>query len=372
VILPHARGACACSGSIGGPLTASKENNVSRFAKLFVAAPLLLAGCAASADHGVNGRVGTPAGEKQAQFVRLYNGKDLDGWTTTPGGKMSAWKADGELLSCIGPGGGWLHTSKTYSDFVLKLEYRIPKGGNSGVGLRFPETGDPAHEGMEIQILDDNAPEYKDIKPAQHTGSVYYQSAAKQGVAKPPGEWNSYEITCLGPHVKVVLNGQVVSDIQIDEFTKGEGGHKPLSERPEIGYVGLQSHAFKSVDGSRIDFRNIEIKDLTSETPSGVRYVDIKEGTGPVVPEGGTIEVFYTGRLTDGTKFDSNRGARRPARFPLAKLIKGWQEGIPGMKEGGRRKLIIPPEMGYGAHRSGRVPPDATLIFDMEVVKVVD
>jgi Domain of Unknown Function (DUF1080)/FKBP-type peptidyl-prolyl cis-trans isomerase len=339
-----------------------RNQDVRACRKLIVIAPILIAGMssgvfAAKANH--------------AGFVRLYNGRDLDGWTTTPGGKMSAWKADGDLLSCVGPGGGWLHTSKMYSDFILRVEYRIPRGGNSGVGLRFPPTGDPAHQGMEIQILDDSAPEYADIKPAQHTGSVYYQSAAKQGVAKPAGQWNAYEITCLGPHVKVVLNGQVVSDVMVDEYTKGEGGHKPLSERPEVGYVGLQSHAFHSVDGSRIDFRNIEIKDLTTQTPSGVHYVDLKEGTGPVVPAGATIAFRYTGRFTDGTKFDSNRNAPEPLTRPLTRLIKGWQEGIPGMKVGGRRKLVIPPELAYGNKQKSVIPPNSTLVFDIEVVKLV-
>jgi len=315
---------------------------------------------------------GTAQGDGKHEFVKLYNGKDLTGWEVQHGDR-SAWKANGELLSCVASGGGWLRTDELYSDFVLRLKWRIPKEGNSGVGLRFPPFGDPAHEGMEIQILDDNAEVYRKMHlvAAQHTGGVYYQAPAKQGVAKPPGEWNSYEITCLGPHVKVVLNGQVVNDVMIDKFTKGAGGHKALAERPQVGFVGLQSHSSGSEKYDPIDFRDIEIKDLTTVLPSGLHYVDLVEGTGLVVPPGATVTCHYTGTLADGTKFDSSRDRGQPLTFPLGKVIQGWRDGIPGMKVGGRRKLIIPPELGYGARGAGRViPPNALLVFDVEVLSV--
>jgi FKBP-type peptidyl-prolyl cis-trans isomerase len=300
---------------------------------------------------------------EHAGFVPLYNGKDLSGWEDQ-NGSISAWRADGPILSCIKRGGGWLRTTKMYSDFVLKVDWRLPPAGNSGVGLRFPPKGDPAHMGMEIQILDDPAEVYKTIIPAQHTGSIYYQSAAKQGAAKPAGEWNSYEITCLGPHVKVVLNGQVVSDVDVDQFTKGKGGHKALADRPKIGYVGLQSHE------TRVDFRNIEIKDLTTLTPSGLRYVDLVQGTGPTVAAGDTVEGHFTGYLVDGTKFEYSGSA--PMKIPLSGLIAGLREGFTGMKVGGRRKLIIPPDLGFGAKgRPGKIPPDAILVFDIDVTKLL-
>jgi hypothetical protein len=311
-------------------------------------------------------------GEQQHKFERLYNGKDLAGWDVQ-NGKLTAWKANGDLLSCVASGGGWLRSDRMYSDFVLRLQYRIPKDGNSGVGLRFPPVGDPAHAGMEIQILDDNADVYQKMHlvPAQHTGGIYYQAPAKQGVAKPPGEWNRYEITCVGPHVIVVLNGQVVNDVMIDQLKKGAGGHKALAERPQIGFVGLQSHE----SGGKfepIDFRDIELKDLTTALPSGLHYVDLVEGTGETVPEGATVEVHYTGWLADGTKFDSSRDRDKPFTTPLSRVIPGWREGVAGMKVGGRRKLVIPPELGYGARGVGRViPPNALLVFDVEVLKLV-
>jgi hypothetical protein len=311
----------------------------------------------------------TTSGLKPGGFTKLYNGHDLDGWEVQ-NGRLRAWKADGDLLSCVANGGGWLRTSKMYSDFVLRLDYRIPPGGNSGVGLRFPPKGDPAFEGMEIQILDDPAAEYAGILPSQHTGSIYHQSPAKLGAAKPAGEWNHYEITCQGPHVKIILNGQVVNDAIVDDFKKYDGKIKPLAERPEIGYVGLQSHGSRG-EFQKIDFRNLELQDLTTATPAGVRYVDLKEGTGPTVPAGAIIEAHYTGRLANGKKFDSSRDRGAPAKMPLSGVIRGLQEGIAGMKVGGRRKLIIPPTLGYGAvGRPGEIPPDATLVYDIEITKL--
>ncbi|HEU4753260.1 MAG TPA: DUF1080 domain-containing protein [Armatimonadota bacterium] len=188
-------------------------------------------------------------------FTKLYNGKDLTGWHVKDG-KNESWKANGDMISCVAPGGGWLTSDKEYGDFELHVDYRIPPGGNSGVGIRYPAQGDPAHVGMEIQILDDDAPEYKNLVPAQYTGGIYYQVAPRTKAAKKPGEWNHYVIRCQGPRVQVWLNGVQIQDANMDEHTKGEGGHMALSERPRRGFVGLQSH------GNQVDFRNIEIKEL--------------------------------------------------------------------------------------------------------------
>lgn len=138
-------------------------------------------------------------------FVPLYNGKDLSGWRVV-GGRLESWKADGEIIACVAPGGGWLITEKEYADFILKVDWRIPPGGNSGVGLRFPGTGRLSAEGMEIQILDDNSPRYKNLKPAQYTGSIYYQVAPQKKVPVKPNEWHSFEILCQGALVVVKLD----------------------------------------------------------------------------------------------------------------------------------------------------------------------
>lgn len=108
-------------------------------------------------------------------------------------------------------------------------------------------------------------------------------------------------------------------------------------------------------------------------TPSGLKYIDEVEGTGAAPEAGQTVYVHYTGTLEDGTKFDSSRDRNRPFSFRLGagQVIKGWDEGISTMKVGGQRRLIIPPDLGYGARGAGGViPPNATLIFDVELLKV--
>ena len=191
----------------------------------------------------------------EAGFVPLFDGESLSGWQAE-GGRIESWKAANGRLSCIAPGGGWLTTDKEYSDFSLSLDWRIPEGGNSGVGLRYPSNTHVSETGMEIQVLDDNAEQHRNIKPAQHTGSIYYQVAAKQGAANPPGQWNHYEITCKGPLVVVKLNGKEVVRANLDEHTAGEGGLTPLCARPRSGHIGVQSH------DTGVDYRNIRIKAL--------------------------------------------------------------------------------------------------------------
>jgi len=300
------------------------------------------------------------------EAISLYNGKNLDGWKVV-GGNPNSWKANGELLSCVAPGGGWLQTKKMYSDFMLELEYKIPAEGNSGVALRVPEDGHQAHDGMEIQILDDNAQKYQkmNLKPSQFTGGIYYQAAAKQGAAKGPEEWNKYQITCRGPFITIELNGKVINEVDIDEYTTGKGNKRPLAERPRIGMVGLQSH------GTQVDFRNVKLTDLTKSIEDGLRYIDLVEGTGKTVPQKATVKVHYTGWLANGKKFDSSRDRGEPIEFGLDGVIKGWTLGLPGMKVGGRRQLIIPSDYGYGARGAGRsIPPNSMLIFDIELLDV--
>ena len=108
-------------------------------------------------------------------------------------------------------------------------------------------------------------------------------------------------------------------------------------------------------------------------TPSGLQYEDLQQGTGAEATRGRPVSVHYTGWLTDGTKFDSSVDRGQPFTFPLGagRVIRGWDEGVAGMKVGGKRRLTIPPELGYGAQGAGGViPPNATLIFDVELLEV--
>jgi FKBP-type peptidyl-prolyl cis-trans isomerase FkpA len=108
-------------------------------------------------------------------------------------------------------------------------------------------------------------------------------------------------------------------------------------------------------------------------TPSGLKYEDLQEGSGADAKTGDTVDVHYTGWLTNGTKFDSSLDRNRPFSFQIGagRVIKGWDEGVAGMKVGGKRKLMIPPELGYGARGAGGViPPNAELVFEVELLKV--
>ncbi|RMG36683.1 MAG: FKBP-type peptidyl-prolyl cis-trans isomerase [Gammaproteobacteria bacterium] len=106
---------------------------------------------------------------------------------------------------------------------------------------------------------------------------------------------------------------------------------------------------------------------------SGLRYEDLVEGEGPAAEAGQQVSVHYTGWLQDGTKFDSSIDRNQPFQFPLGKgrVIRGWDEGVAGMKVGGKRRLTIPPQLGYGAQGAGGViPPNATLIFEVELLDI--
>jgi FKBP-type peptidyl-prolyl cis-trans isomerase len=118
---------------------------------------------------------------------------------------------------------------------------------------------------------------------------------------------------------------------------------------------------------------NVDLAAMT-ETPSGLYYQDLEVGTGDEALGGMTVSVHYEGWLADGTKFDSSRDRGTPFEFPLGagSVIAGWDEGVRGMRVGGMRKLVIPPDLGYGSSGAGGgvIPGNATLVFDVELLEV--
>lgn len=194
--------------------------------------------------------------EKKDGFHLLFDGKSMDQWT---GATDSYLPENGTITIHPEKGsGGNLYTKNEYSDFDFRFDFKLTQGANNGVGIRAPLQGDAAYVGMEIQILDNKAPEYKDLHPYQYHGSIYGVVPAKRGYLKPVGEWNSEEIIAKGPKIKVILNGTVITDADITEAReKGtmDGKQHPGLNRTK-GHIGFLGH------GSVVQFKNIRVKDL--------------------------------------------------------------------------------------------------------------
>jgi HEAT repeat protein len=206
----------------------------------------------------INGSDFNLTSEEKAQgYEALFNGRNLDNWV---GNKTSYVVENEEIVVKPGDGsGGNLYTEKEYSDFVLRFEFKLTPAANNGIGIRAPLAGDAAYVGMEIQVLDDSAPVYANLKPYQYHGSVYGVIPAKTGFQNPLGEWNYEEITAKGTKIKVVLNGTVIVDGDIagprDTGTLDHNDHPGLKNA--AGHIGFLGH------GSELWFRNVRIKDLS-------------------------------------------------------------------------------------------------------------
>ena len=188
-------------------------------------------------------------------FTPLFNGKDLSGWKLVHG-RGQGYLAKKGIIVCPAKGGGNLYTEKEYANFVLRLDFRLSKGGNNGIGIRAPLEGDAAYQGMEIQVLDDYAKRYRNLQPWQHTGSIYNVVPAKTGVLKKAGQWNEYEITADGRRVSIKLNGVVVVDADLDSVKDPEVLKKHPGLARASGHIGFLGH------GTKVEFRNIRVKEL--------------------------------------------------------------------------------------------------------------
>ena len=190
----------------------------------------------------------------------LFDGRSLKGWQQITG-KAEAWGVEDGLLVSRGEGGGWIGTTDEYRDFVLSLDFKLSPESNSGIYLRAPaDTSHISRTGMEIQLLDDVHPRYKDIQPWQRNGALYHVTAPKPGHGKPTGEWNSIVIEANGPHLTITLNGSVVVDDQLDQHPDLDNEHPGLKRAS--GRIGLQGH------NGRVEFRKIEVKEITPGSKS--------------------------------------------------------------------------------------------------------
>jgi len=198
------------------------------------------------------------AEEKKEGYVSLFNGRDLTGWV----GATKGYQAENGVLVCLKEKGGNLYTEKEYSDFIFRFEFKLTPGANNGLGIRAPLQGDAAYVGMELQILDDSSPIYKNLKPYQYHGSIYGVVASKRGHLKPVGEWNVQEVIAKGRQITVKLNGVTIVDADIDRASTPktvDGANHPGLKRTK-GHLGFLGH------GARIEFRNLRILDLSGKT----------------------------------------------------------------------------------------------------------
>jgi hypothetical protein len=213
---------------------------------------VLLAGCASAPAAGDG-------------FATLFNGRDFSGWSMAPG---SAWAVEDGVIALkqredgAEHNGTYLWTNEQYGDFVLELEFRVPEQANSGIFLRTSDLKDPVYTGLEIQVA--NSWGRAQLSKGGTAGALYDLVAPSKNAVRKPGEWNQVRITCRGPRVAVVLNGEAVVDADLDRWTepnKNPDGTKnkfprAMKDFARRGHIGLQDH------GRPVWYRNVRIKAL--------------------------------------------------------------------------------------------------------------
>ncbi len=187
-------------------------------------------------------------------FVDVFNGKDFAGWS---GATANYEVKDGALVCRQGKGGN-IFTNDQYGDFIARLEYRLPAGGNNGLAIRYPGKNDAAYGGMcEIQILDDDSAQYKTLDKRQFNGSAYGMAAAHRGYLRPTGEWNFMDVTVRGSTIQIELNGTRILDVDLSKITDYMGNKPHPGKDRKAGHFGFCGHsdpvAFRGVQIRRVD-----------------------------------------------------------------------------------------------------------------------
>ena len=185
-------------------------------------------------------------------FTSLFDGKSLDHWQ----GAVDNYEVIDGNIRCKQGKGGNLLTKDEYENFVFRFEYKLPPGGNNGVAVRAPITGDTAWEAFEIQILDDTHEKYAKLKDSQYHGSIYGLVPAKRGYNRPVGEWNYQEVEANGSHIKVTVNGTVIVDADVSKIDRSKVEKLPKGVDRTKGFVGFAGHS------DPVEFRNVTIKRL--------------------------------------------------------------------------------------------------------------
>jgi len=186
-------------------------------------------------------------------FVPIFNGKDFTGWA----GPTNEYEIVDGAIVCKKGKGGTIYTVEEYSDFIVRLEFKLPPGGNNGLAIRYPGQGDTAYVGMcELQVLDNDAPQYANLDPRQYHGSAYGMVPAHRGYLRPVGQWNYQEVTVVGSKIKVELNGTVILDCDLSQVKEFMGNRPHPGKDRTSGHFGFAGH------NDPVMFRNIAIKKL--------------------------------------------------------------------------------------------------------------
>ena len=186
-------------------------------------------------------------------FTALATENELKGWA----GPIENYSIEEGVIMCRPDKGGTIYYDKEISDFVVRMEFKLPPGGNNGLAIRYPGKGDTAYEGMcELQVLDSEHKKYAGLDPRQFHGSVYGMVAAHRGYLRPTGQWNFQEVTVKGSTLKVELNGTVILDCDLSTVKEFLDDKPHPGMTREKGYFGFAGH------GDPVEFRNVELKEL--------------------------------------------------------------------------------------------------------------
>jgi 3-keto-disaccharide hydrolase len=193
------------------------------------------------------------AKKNRAGFKRIFNGKDFAGWS----GAVENYQIVDGAIVCKPHKGGNLYTTEEYGDFMARLEFKLPPGGNNGLAIRYPGQGDPAYSGMcELQVLDDGAKMYAKLDPRQYHGSAYGMVPSHRGYQRAVGQWNFQEVTVKGSKITVELNGTVILDTDLSKVTEYMANSPHPGKTRTTGHFGFAGH------NDPVAFRNVEIKKI--------------------------------------------------------------------------------------------------------------
>ena len=187
-------------------------------------------------------------------FKSAFNGKNFEGWA----GPTNNYSVDHGSIQCIKGKGGTIYVNDELGNFSARMEFKLPPGGNNGLAIRYPGSGDTAYVGMcELQVLDDSAKKYAKLHPAQYHGSAYGMVPAARGYQRPVGEWNFQEVTVDGSRIRVELNGTLILNADLANVEKPMYDLGKFKGRlRKSGYFGLAGH------GDAVSFRNISIRNI--------------------------------------------------------------------------------------------------------------